>query len=241
MGAFEVSFGLAFLAGLASFFSPCVFSLIPAYVGYLSGQSLTQDQTDTKRIRWVTFLNGLAFVIGFSFVFISLGIAASALGQFFFQTRDILAKAGGVVMILFGLHMTGLIHIPFLDYEFRAQGKVRQGSNFLSSFLMGVLFSAGWSPCVGPTLGLILTLAIERANIGQGVLLLSFYSMGMAIPFLASALGVGWVTQILHKHSKAMRFAQVVMGVLLIIVGMMLFLGLYQRLISFDTLIDFGL
>ena len=106
MGAFEVSFGLAFLAGLASFFSPCVFSLIPAYVGYLSGQSLTQDQTDTKRIRWVTFLNGLAFVIGFSFVFISLGIAASALGQFFFQTRDILAKAGGVVMILFGLHMT---------------------------------------------------------------------------------------------------------------------------------------
>ena len=241
MGVLEVSFGLAFLAGLASFFSPCVFSLVPAYVGYLSGQSLTQDQADTKRIRWVTFLNGLAFVIGFSFVFISLGIAASALGQFFFQTRDILAKAGGVVMILFGLHMTGLIHIPFLDYEFRAQRKVRQGGNLLSSFLMGVLFSAGWSPCVGPTLGLILTLAIERANVGQGVLLLSFYSMGMAIPFLAAALGVGWVTQILRKHSKAMRIAQVVMGILLIIVGVMLFLGLYQRLISFDALIDFGL
>lgn len=241
MGAFEVSFGLSFLAGLASFFSPCVFSLVPAYVGYLSGQSLTQDQEDTKRIRWVTFLNGLAFVIGFSFVFISLGIAASALGQFFYQTRDILAKAGGVVMILFGLHMTDLIHIPFLDYEFRVQAKVRQGGNLLSSFLMGALFSAGWSPCVGPTLGLILTLAIERANIGQGVVLLSVYSLGMALPFLAAALGVGWVTQILRKHSKAMRIVQVVMGILLIIVGVMLFLGLYQRLISFDALINFGL
>ena len=241
MGAFEVSFGLAFLAGLASFFSPCVFSLVPAYVGYLSGQSLKQDQTDTKCIRWATFFNGLAFVIGFSFVFISLGIAASALGQFFFQTRDILSKAGGVVMILFGLHMTGLLHITFLDYEFRAQASVRRGGNLLSSFLMGVVFSAGWSPCVGPTLGLIITLTIEQANIGQGVLLLSFYSIGMGIPFLAAALGVGWVTKILRKHSKAMRIAQILMGVLLIIVGVMLFLGLYQWLISFEPFIDFGL
>jgi len=241
MATLEVSFGLAFLAGLASFFSPCVFSLVPAYVSYLSGQSLNQNQKNTKRIRRVTFLNGLAFVVGFSFVFISLGIAASALGQFFFQTRDILSKAGGVLLILFGLHMTGLLHIPFLDYDFRAQRKVSQGGNLISSFFMGVLFSAGWSPCVGPTLGLILTLAIERANIGQGVILLSLYAIGMGIPFLASALGVGWVTKILRQHNKTMRFAQILMGVLLIIIGVMLFLGLYQRLISIEPFIDFGL
>jgi cytochrome c-type biogenesis protein len=241
MGSLDVSFGLAILAGLASFFSPCVFSLVPAYVGYLSGQSLTQKASDVKKIRWTTLLNGLAFVVGFSFVFISLGIAASALGQFFFQTRDILAKAGGVIMILFGLHMTGAIHIPFLDYDFRAHADVHHGGSLLSSFLMGVLFSAGWSPCVGPTLGLILTLAIERANIGQGILLLGAYSLGMGIPFLAAALGVGWVTQVLRKHSRAMHVAQVVMGVLLIIIGVMLFLGIYQRLISFESLIDFGL
>lgn len=241
MGSFDVSFGLSILAGLASFFSPCVFSLVPAYVGYLSGQSLTQNQSDAKKIRWVTFLNGLAFVVGFSFVFISLGIAASALGQFFYQTRDILAKAGGVVMILFGLHMTGLLHIPFLDYELRAQANIRQGGNLLSSLLMGVLFSAGWSPCVGPTLGLILTLAIERANIGQGIFLLSAYSLGMAIPFLVAALGVGWVTQTLRKYSRAMHIVQVGMGILMIVVGVLLFLGIYQRLVSFDTLIDFGL
>jgi len=106
---------------------------------------------------------------------------------------------------------------------------------------MGVFFSAGWSPCVGPTLGLILTLAIERANIGQGVGLLSFYSLGMGIPFLMAALGVGWVTEVLRKYGKAMKVIEILMGVILIIVGVMLFLGIYQQLVTFDALIDFGI
>lgn len=237
----NLSVGLAFLAGLASFFSPCVFSLVPAYIGYLGGRSMASAEAGKLAQRRKTFLHGIAFVLGFSFVFISLGIAFSALSQFFYQTRDILAKAGGVIIILFGLHMTGLIHIPFLEYELRPQSKLGEGGSFLSSFLMGIFFSAGWSPCVGPTLGLILTLAIERANIGQGLVLLSVYSAGMAIPFLAAALGVGWVTHILRKHNKAMQIAQVMMGVILIIVGVMLFLGIYQQLITFDSLIDFGI
>jgi len=241
MDLINVSLGLAFLAGLASFFSPCVFSLVPAYVGYLSGRSLSQTGENQSAVRLRTFLHGVAFVLGFSFVFISLGIAFSALSQFFFQTRDILAKVGGVVIILFGLHMTGLIHIPFLDFDMRHQSKVGKGTGLASSFLMGVFFSAGWSPCVGPTLGLILTLAIERANIGQGVVLLTSYSLGMAIPFLAAAFGIGWVTNILRKYSRAMQIAQIVMGVVLIIVGVMLFLGIYQQLITFESLIDFGI
>jgi len=239
MDSINVSIGLAFIAGLASFFSPCVFSLVPAYVGYLSGRSLS-GQTQTRNNKRTLF-HGVAFVLGFSFVFISLGLAFSALSVFFFQIRDLLAKVGGVIIILFGLHMTGLITIPFLNYDLRAQSKVSQGSSFFASFLMGIVFSAGWSPCVGPTLGLILTLAIERANIGQGVSLLSVYSLGMGVPFLVAALGVGWVTKILKRYGKAMQVIEIVMGVILILVGVMLFLGIYQQLATFDALIDFGI
>lgn len=239
MNPVNVSIGLAFVAGLASFFSPCVFSLVPAYVGYLGGRSVTgQSHMVTQR---QTFLHGLAFVLGFSFVFISLGLAFSALSVFFFQIRDILAKAGGVIVILFGLHMTGLIRIPFLNYDLRPQSKKVANRGLLSSFLMGIFFSAGWSPCVGPTLGLILTLAIERANIAQGVGLLSVYSLGMAIPFLAAAIGVGWVSQVLKKYSKVMRVVEIFTGIILIIVGVMLFLGIYQQLATFNALIDFGI
>ena len=141
MDFLNVSVGLAFLAGLASFFSPCVFSLVPAYVGYLSGRSMVQTEDESRKIEWNTFFHGVAFVLGFSFVFITLGLAFSALGQFFYETRDILAKIGGVVIILFGLHMTGLIHIPFLDYDLRPQSKAGQGRSLISSFLMGIFFS----------------------------------------------------------------------------------------------------
>lgn len=237
----NVSISLAFLAGLASFFSPCVFSLVPAYIGYLSGSSLVQAQCEETPRKWVTFLHGLAFVLGFSFVFIVLGLAFSALSQFFYTIRDILAKIGGVIIIFLGLHMAGLIRISFLDYDLRPQSKLAQSGSLLSSFLMGIFFSAGWSPCVGPTLGLILTLAIERANVGQGVVLLSVYSLGMAIPFLIAALGVGWVTQILRNYSKAMQITQIVMGVILIVVGVLLFLGIYQKLFSMGSWINIGI
>lgn len=143
MDLINVSLGLAFLAGLASFFSPCVFSLVPAYVGYLSGRSLSQTDENQSAVRLRTFLHGVAFVLGFSFVFISLGIAFSALSQFFFQTRDILAKVGGVVIILFGLHMTGLIHIPFLDFDMRHQSKIGKGTGLVSSFFDGCFLFSG--------------------------------------------------------------------------------------------------
>jgi cytochrome c-type biogenesis protein len=241
VSGFNVSIGLAFLAGLASFFSPCVFSLVPAYIGYLSGRSLSAVEKQKAADRAGTFFHGLAFVIGFSFVFVTLGLAFSVLSQFFYQVRDILAKVGGVIIILFGLHMTGWLNLPFLDYDFRFQSKMGKGGSLFSSFLMGVFFLAGWSPCVGPTLGLILTLAIQGGNTGQGILLLSFYSLGMGLPFLAAALGVGWVTGILKKYGKVMKIAQVVMGVILIIVGVLLFLGIYQQLVTFESLIDFGI
>ncbi len=241
MDFLNVSFGLAFLAGLASFFSPCVFSLVPAYIGYLSGRSIAQAADENAVEKLHMFIHGIAFVLGFSFVFISLGLAFSALSQFFFQIKDYLAMAGGLIMILFGLHMIGLIRIPFLDYDLRPQSTVDKQRGFLSSFLMGIFFSAGWSPCVGPTLGLILTLAVDEANIVRGVSLLSIYSLGMGIPFLIAALGVGWVTNILRKYSKVMKIAQIVMGGILIIVGILFLLGIYQMFSNAEALIDFGI
>ena len=152
MDGLTLSFGLAFLAGLASFFSPCVLSLVPAYIGYLSGHSLAQEKTLNSRSRLRTFLHGLAFVFGFSLVFISLGLAFSALSQALYTIRDTLAKVGGVVVVLFGLQMTGLIRIPLFNYDIRLRSKPGWGRSILTSFLMGIFFSAGWSPCVGPTL-----------------------------------------------------------------------------------------
>ncbi|MBE0670542.1 MAG: cytochrome c biogenesis protein CcdA [Anaerolineales bacterium] len=141
----QISVWLAFLAGLASFLSPCVFSLVPAYVGYLGGRAAgSGDQPN----RWLTFSHGVAFVLGFSTVFVLLGVAASFAGGLLYDLRFWLAKIGGVVVIIFGLHMIGVFHIPFLAYDTRVQEAPDPKMGYLSSALMGVFFSAGWSPCV---------------------------------------------------------------------------------------------
>src|SRR5512133_2494062 len=175
----NVTIGLAFLAGLASFLSPCVFSLVPAYIGYLSGRSLAVSDTgDVHGSRWQAVSHGLAFVIGFSIVFITLGVTVSFLGGILYDLRTWLAKIGGLVVIVFGLHMTGIIRIPFLEYDLRPQSVLDQRRSYFSSALMGIFFSAGWSPCVGPVLGAILTLALNGGSIAKGVQLLSAYSAG---------------------------------------------------------------
>ncbi len=237
----NVSIGLAFLAGMASFLTPCVFSLVPAYIGYLSGRAVAVQQGEKNVSRWVTFTHGLAFVLGFSIVFILLGLAASALGSLLFDLRWILAKIGGIIIIVFGLHMTGILRIPFLEYDLRPQNMVDQRRGYLSSALLGIFFSAGWSPCVGPVLGSILTLALNGGSLLTGFKLLSAYSIGLAIPFLAAALGIGWVSVILKKYRKTMHYVEIVMGVVMIAVGIMLFFGLFTELSRFGPFVDFGL
>jgi len=216
---------LAFVAGLASFLSPCVFSLVPAYVGYLGGRAAGGESHE--RNRFITFTHGLAFVLGFSMVFITLGVASSALGKILFDLRGVLEKVGGIVVIIFGLHMIGVFRIPFLEYDTRVQQMPDRKWGYLSSALMGVFFSAGWAPCVGPVLGAILTLALNGGSISTGVSLLSAYSAGLAIPFLLAALGIGWVSVTLRKYGKVMHYVEVVMGVILVIVGIMLFSGIF--------------
>ncbi len=236
----NVGIGLAFLAGLASFLSPCVFSLVPAYIGYLSGRSVAFSQTK-KGNRWLTFTHGLAFVFGFSAVFIFLGIATSALGGLLYDLRTWLTKIGGVVVIVFGLHMAHIIRIPFLEYDLRPQSRPNPKQGYFSSILMGVFFSAGWSPCVGPVLGAILTLSLSGGSISQGAGLLTAYSAGLAIPFVIAALGIGWVTTILRRYGKVMNYVEIAMGIILILVGVMLFMGTYEYLARFGLFVDFGL
>lgn len=239
MSAANVSLGLAFLAGLASFLSPCVFSLVPAYIGYLGGRAAGGDNTTGNR--WATFSHGLAFVLGFSVVFIFLGVAASAFGGLLFDMRTWLAKIGGIIVVIFGLHMIGVFRIPFLEYDLRVHSQVDARWGYISSALMGVFFSAGWSPCVGPVLGAILTLAMNGGSVYLGVKLLSAYSAGLAIPFLIAALGIGWVSVILRRYGKVMRYVEIAMGILLVIVGAMLFLGTFELLSRYGLFVDFGL
>jgi cytochrome c-type biogenesis protein len=237
----NVTIGLAFLAGLASFLSPCVFSLVPAYVGYLGGRAAGGEVNESNR--FITFTHGLAFVLGFSLVFITLGVASSAFGRLLFDLRFILSKVGGIVVIIFGLHMIGVFRIPLLEYDTRVQQLPDRKWGYLSSALMGVFFSAGWAPCVGPVLGAILTLALNGGSISTGVSLLSAYSAGLAIPFLIAALGVGWVSATLRKYGKVMHYVEIGMGVILVIIGVMLFAGIFERIAQAGQFfwIDFGL
>jgi cytochrome c-type biogenesis protein len=237
----NVSVGLSFLAGLASFLSPCVFSLVPAYIGYLGGRAAGGETTENNR--FITFTHGLAFVLGFSAVFITLGVASASLGHFLFDVRWYLAKIGGVVVIIFGLHMIGIFRIPFLEYDTRVQELPDRKLGYLSSALMGVFFSAGWAPCVGPVLGAILTLSLNGGSVSTGVTLLSAYSAGLAIPFLIAALGVGWVSLTLKKYGKVMHYIEIAMGIILVILGFMLFSGIYERIAQAGQIfwIDFGI
>ena len=235
----NISVGLAFIAGVASFLSPCVLALVPAYIGYLGGRAAGGDGGLNNRV--ITFIHGLAFVFGFSLVFVLLGVAASALGGILYDVRTWLGRVGGFVVIVFGLHMIGVFRIPFLEYDTRLQKLPDPKFGYLSSVLMGVFFSAGWSPCVGPVLGAILTLALNGGSISKGVIMLSAYSAGLAIPFLLAALGIGWVTTILRKFGKVMRYTEIVMGGLMVIIGIMLLTGAFNIIATLFPGWSFGL
>lgn len=221
---------LAFLAGLASFLSPCVFALVPVYVGYLSGRSAASPAGEART--WQSLLHGLAFVLGFSVIFILLGLFSAALGHFLFTFSRLLSQIGGVVVILFGLHLSGIWRIRWLDYELRAQTSLQSQRGYLSSAMMGVFFSAGWVPCVGPVLGSILTLAFNSADISQGAVLLTAYSAGLAIPFLIAATQVAWITGVVRRYARLSHYVERITGLLLIALGVLLLSGRFQMLAS---------
>ena len=226
MASANLTYGLALVAGMASFLSPCVLSLVPVYITYLGGRAVTATGVEMGSNRAQTFLHGVAFVLGFSFVFVALGAAASVLGQVLFSMRDVLTKVGGVVVIVLGLHTMGVLRIPFLYRDTRRQyAHAADGLNFATSGLMGMFFAAGWSPCLGPILGAIMTLAFSAESAQRGTLLLVAYSAGLGLPFLAAALAVGRVSQLIRRMGRYMHYIELANGVLLIVIGGLLFTG----------------
>ncbi|MBL1197484.1 MAG: hypothetical protein HND51_24350, partial [Chloroflexi bacterium] len=210
-----------------------------AYVGYLSGRSAVQTSDTKTSSSLLTFSHGLAFVLGFSVVFVLLGALAAAVGALLFSITSILVRVGGVVVVIFGLHMTGLFRIKYLDYDLRPQNSPDRRRSYVSSALMGMFFSAGWAPCVGPVLGAILTLALNGASVLDGAGLLTAYSAGLAIPFLLAATQVGWVSTILHRYGRVMIIVEKGMGVVLIGLGILLFSGRFSTLASLGTFFDY--
>jgi len=223
----EVSYIAAFVAGLLSFLSPCILPLVPGYISFISGISL-EDLTNKGRKNINTFYRVLAgalfFILGFSLVFILLGASATFIGQFLQEYLVWFKRVGGIVIIIFGMHMIGIINIPFLNFQKKFQTGQKLSFNlFLTPFLIGLAFAFGWTPCIGPILATILVYAGTQDSVFKGMTLLSFYSAGLGIPFLLTALAVNQFFQFSAQIKKYFKIVEWLGGVLLILFGIFLF------------------
>ena len=236
----DVSYPLAFLAGLLSFLSPCVLPLLPSYVSFITGLSF-KDLTvrvDRRAVRYLTITNSLAFIAGFSFVFIALGVSSSAMGSLLFRYVDYIRILGGILVIIFGLFISGIIN-PELFMKDKRVHLTGKPAGYFGTFLVGMTFAAGWSPCVGPYLGAILLYAGSKGSMIYGIQLLTVYSLGLAIPFLLSALAINTFLSYAPKIANYMRAIKIFSGVVLIIFGIILLTDRIKDLTPF--LPDFGI
>ncbi len=218
----QLSIPIAFVAGVISFLSPCVLPLVPGYISMLSGASIEELKSGTEQaLVGRIFRNSLAFTVGFSAVFVGLGASATAIGNFLLAQRTIFNRVAGILIIIFGLHLTGLVKIPLLYREARmATGAPRRG--LAGSFVLGFAFAFGWTPCIGPILTGILALAATRETVLQGMFLLAVYSAGLAIPFLLTGLGLSQFLKFYGGFRKHLQVVEVASGVLLIAVGLLM-------------------
>ena len=215
----EPSFGLAiaFTAGILSFLSPCVLPLIPSYITFITGMGFE----DVTRSRRTTLLHASLFVLGFSLIFIALGVSATALGSLLLAYRDLISRAGGVLVIVFGLYMLGVLRIGAMARDTRVHLSDKP-MGYLGTVLVGIAFGAGWTPCIGPILGAILTYASTADDLSRGMMLLGAYSAGLAIPFLGSALAIERFLGAFQRFRKHMGTVNRISGVLLILVGVLM-------------------
>lgn len=236
MNSSQLTLGIAFLAGLASFLSPCVLPLVPIYLAQLVGQSVYQatngKQEQTNRL--TTFLHAATFVLGFTLAFVALGATASTLGNFLRTYQVVLREIGGVFLIIIGLHMAGILKLPILYWQKRIEFRPTRPS-YPASALIGVVFAIGWIPCVGPILGSILVLAANSTTLKQGVLLLLAYALGLGIPFLLLGLGLDQVSKILKWLKPHLGKIEIFTGIMLIVVGIMIFFNLLPLLNQYFT------
>lgn len=224
----------AFIAGVLMFLAPCTLPLVPAYLGFISGVSLKElvDKKDIVRLRAKIILNGILFVVGFSFVFILLGGAFGLVGSSLLKYRQLLSKIGGALVIFFGLYFLGLFKLKIFsfmkrDYRFTVTGSLKPGEP-VSSLLFGATFAFGWSPCIGPVLGSILLLASTAATAGAGGFLLFIFSLGFSVPFLLLAVTVGQAAKYLKPIEKHLDQFSMIAGIFLILIGALLFFDQFE-------------
>jgi len=218
----NVGIAIAFTAGILSFLSPCVLPLVPSYLAFVTGMSLEDLQEGVNRR--ATLIHSLLFVAGFSAIFVLLGASASFLGQFFRQYEVWIARIGGVIIVLLGLHLTGLLRLTPLMRERRVHLNDKP-AGYLGTLGVGAAFGAGWTPCIGPILGAILTYGFSQDTMWAGVGLLSVYSLGLAVPFLVAALALDWFLQAFQRFRRWMPVVEKASGALLIVLGILLMTG----------------
>jgi len=227
----DVSVLIAFSAGLLSFASPCVLPLVPSYITYITGVSFKDlsEGGSKGKMRWLTISHSLLFIMGFSLIFVLMGASATYLGQVLIQYQSWIMKVGGVLIIILGIHFTGWITIPFLQMERRFELK-QKPLGYLGSFLVGVVFAAGWTPCVGPILSTILLYASTAKSFTTGIVLLAAYSMGLGLPFFVASLAFNTFLSAFDKIKRYMRVIMFVSGVFLIVIGILLLTDLFTTL-----------
>lgn len=226
----DVSLPIAFGAGFLSFFSPCILPMIPGYIMYMTGTTM-ESEIEERRLFALT--RTLGFVLGFTVVFMIMGTSASFIGKLFIRNKDLVSKISGILIILFGLNMTGIIKMNFAG----SGGKVKapkKMTNWFSSILMGIAFAAGWTPCFGPVLGSILIYAGGADTVSKGVYLLLVYSIGMAIPFILTALFINVFTNFLNRAEKFMKYFPIIGGILMIVFGLLVF---FNKVINISRLL----
>ncbi|HBH60329.1 MAG TPA: cytochrome C biogenesis protein [Nitrospiraceae bacterium] len=228
----QIGYITAFLGGLLSFLSPCVLPLIPSYVSFITGISFDDFKTgDKARIRRLTLINSFAFVVGFSTVFVLLGVSSSYVGRLFAVYYDHIRIIGGIIIIVFGLYVMGVLKLNFLASDKRVHLHAKPRGHF-GSFIVGLTFGAGWTPCIGPILGSILLIASTTGSALQGFKLLLVYSLGLAIPFLATSLAINSFLSHYSAIQKYMRLIMVLSGLLLIAFGVILLTNKVHLLLS---------
>jgi cytochrome c-type biogenesis protein len=233
----EVTYIGAFIAGLLSFMSPCVFPLIPSYIMYITGISYADLQAEhpSHIIRQKSILHSLCFICGFTTVFVLLGASATYIGSFLNENATIIRKVGGVLLVLLGIHVTGILHLKFLLGEKRVSIK-HKPAGYAGSFLVGIAFAAGWTPCIGPILAAILAVAATEERVYQGILLLLIYSLGLGVPFFFSALAMHRFLLVFNRFKKYIHAFEIITGVLLMVVGVLIYTNWLSRLSGYVTI-----
>lgn len=232
MNEVDVGIVIAFTAGVFSFLSPCVLPLVPSYLTFVTGMSLEDLQEGVNRK--ATFMHSMLFVVGFSSIFILLGASASFLGQFLRQYEVWIARIGGLIIIVLGMHLAGILRLTPLMREKRMH-IADKPAGYLGTLGVGMAFGAGWTPCIGPILGAILTYGMTQDTMWAGVGLLSVYSLGLAVPFLISSLALDWFLQTFQRFRRWIPVVEKASGVLLIVLGILLLTGQFTVLASWLT------